>query len=160
MKTKTILVALCLITSYLAITPTTHAAGYQINDTTAIFFTPFAIDASYGSFGIPVMADHTVSYNDRVNVIGYELTTKAGPLTNIANVSNIVLSNASLAGTRYEIATGTVATFTLMSIVTFKDSIDLDITSTITKLPFWVDGRRTTLHQNQLDELPVSTLEL
>jgi len=159
MKTKTILVALCLITGYLTSAPATHAAGYQINDTTVLFFTPFSISASYGSFGIPVVADHTASYFDRVDVIGYELADTSGPLTNIATVSDIVLSNAPLVGTRYEMATGTEAMFTIVSIVTFTEPIDTDITSTITKLPFWVDGRRTTLHQNQLDDIAPSLLK-
>jgi hypothetical protein len=159
MKTQTILVALCLITGYLATAPTASAAGYQINDTTAVFFTTFSIDASYGLFGIPLIADHTVSHNDRVNVIGYELTDESESLPKVARVSDIVLSSAPISGLRYEMATGTVAVFTLMSIVTFAESIDTDITSTITKLPFWVDGRRTTVHQNQLDELATAILE-
>jgi len=159
MKTRTILVALCLITGYLTTAPIASAKGYQINDNTAVFFTTFTIDASYGMFGIPLMADHTVTYNDRVDVLGYKLTGGSETLPKVAKVSDVVLSSAPIAGMRYEMATGSVATFTLMSIVTLDETIDTDMTSTITKLPFWVDGRRTTLHQNQLDELPTATLE-
>jgi len=159
MKTRTILVALCLITGFAATADKADAAAYQINDTTAVFFTTFSIDASYGSFELPIMADHTVSYFDRVDVLGYELSSDSSSDLAIANVSDIVLSNASLNNTRYQMAIGTQATFTLMSVVTFQEAIDSNITSTITKLPFWVDGRRTTLHQNQLDELAATTLE-
>jgi hypothetical protein len=159
MKTQTILVALCLITGYLATASTTNAAGYQINDNTAVFFTTFSIDASYGSFGIPLLADHTVAYNDRVDVLGYKFTDESGDTPSIGSVADIVLSSTPITGLRYEMATGTVAVFTLMSIVTFEETIDTDITSTFTKLPFWVDGRRTTVHQNQLDELATATLQ-
>ncbi|MFT5832358.1 MAG: hypothetical protein ACI9SY_000745 [Candidatus Paceibacteria bacterium] len=158
MKTQTILVALCILTGFAATTNQANAAAYQINDTTAVFFTQFNIDASYGSFEIPIMADHTVSYFDRVDVLGYELITEAQETAVVTNVADIVLSSTPINDLRYKMATGTTATFTLMSIVTFAEPINSDITTTITKLPFWVDGRRTSVHENQLRELASVTL--
>lgn len=154
MKTKTILVALCLATGFTLTTNTADAAGYMVNDTTAVFFTTFIMDASYGSFGLPVAADNTVGYFDRVDVLGYELKADDDQLPEISTVADLVLSNAPIVDNRYQIATGTVSSFTLMSIVTFAEPVTSELTANITKIPYWVDGRRTTVHENQLSDIP------
>ena len=158
MKTKTILVAFCLIASYTTNLTSASAATYQINDTTAIFLTEFTVNASYGTMQVPLIADHTVTYNDKVNVVGYELTTDSDSLPAITSISDIVLSSASIVNNRYEVANGSESTFTVMTLVTFAEPIESNITSTITKLPFWVDGARTTVHKNQLIDIDSVTL--
>lgn len=154
MKSPTILVALLAICA-LWITPSTVDAseGYIIDDTTAVFFITFTMDAAYGQFEVPVIADHTVDYTDRVDVAGYQLAASDEDTPTISTVSELILSSAPLNGTRYEVATGTEATFTLMSVVTFSDPIDTNLQATLTKLPFWVDGRRTSVHERQLADI-------
>jgi hypothetical protein len=158
MKSTTILVAMVLFIGYTAAPQSTHAAGsYIINDTTAVFFLNFTADASYAEFGIPVFADHTVNHNDKVNVVGYELTTDSESLPEISNVADLILSTAPLTDMQYTVATGTTASFTLVSIVNFTAPLPLNVMAKISKLPYWTDGARTTAHQNQLDELPLAT---
>ena len=154
MKSTSILVALFAI-CVLWLTPNTTEAsgGYVINDTTVVFFLDFGINASYGDFAIPVVADHTVAHNDRVDTLGYALTTDTDTSPAVATVTDLVLSKAPLVDTRYRVAKDEQAAFTLMSIVTFAEPITSDVILSITKLPFWVDDKRTSLHQNQIDEL-------
>lgn len=158
MKTKTILALalLMFISSNQAAEASTQAI--QITDTSAIFLIDFAIDASYGAFEIPALTDSTVTALDRVDVLGYGITDQDSKQVETTEINALVLGQTSLTDTKYSMAAGTLATYTLMIVATFADPIDTNLTAAITKFPFWVDGTRTTLHQNQLDELETATL--
>lgn len=160
MKSPTILVALFAL-CVLGATPasTEAASGYILNDTTAIFFLDFGFDAgdTDHEFSIPLVADHTVGYFDRVNSIGYQLTSATATTPSIAKVSDIVLSTATISDGTYKVTSDTKETFTLMSIVTFNGPIDSSITAAFTKIPYWLNGTRTTVHENQLNELATAT---
>jgi len=160
MKTKSILVVLLALCTFgVQLTPAAASGAIQLTDHSAIFLLDFGITASYGSFGIPVLADSTVTATDRVDVIGYNITNGAGDRQPTSQITSLVLGNAPLMETRYTLATSTAANFTLMIVATFVEPITEDLTATITKFPFWVDGRRTTLHANQLADFTSVTLE-
>lgn len=154
MKTPTILVALLVICGlWLSPSETEASAGYMIDDTTAVFFIDFAMDANYADFNVPLVADHTVTYNDRVDVVGYEITDKDGEAIATASVSGIILSYEPLRDMRYQVTQGSVGAFRLLSIVTFAEPVDTAVSAAITKLPFWANEKRTSVHANQIVDL-------
>lgn len=129
------------------------ATVHIIDDHTAVVMIDFAIDASFAEHQIPLAADHTVTYNDRVDVIGYTLTDQDDTAIALESASEIVLSTAPIMDNRYSVATSTEATFTLFAIIQTTEPLPEQISASITKLPYWVDGRRTTVHTNQLEEI-------
>lgn len=160
MKLYTILATACLS---LLITFSAHdaqAAGYLIDDTTALFTTTFEVDAFYGGFELPILADDSVTYTDRVDVAGYQITNQLGIKPEIISASGILLSEAPVQNNKYVVATSTVESFTLLTVVKFSAPVADSLTLTVTKLPFWVDGRRTTVHEKQLNDIPVSEIVL
>jgi hypothetical protein len=159
MKSKSILVAL-LATFVFAGCPTNvnASAAIQINVNSAIFFIDFGINASYGAFRIPALADSTVTEFDRVNVLGYSITDSDDKRVETSQITSLVLGTTPVIDAQYTMATGTTANYTLLIVATFAEPITSDLTASITKFPFWVDGRRTTIHANQIAEF--STAEL
>lgn len=159
MKTRTILVAVVALFIFGVQTPVASATSViQLTDTSAIFLIDFAINASYGDFEIPALTDSTVTALDRVNVLGYNITNADNELVATTQINSIVLGTTPVVNSRYTMPTGTTANYTLVIVATFDEPIIDDLTATITKFPFWVNGQRTTLHANQLAELATATL--
>ncbi len=154
MKTRTILVALLAVAALYATPSTTEASAVLINDTTALITIDFGFKASAGDYEIPVAASSTVTYASRADVVGYEI---AG--ADILGSSALVLSRAQLTGVRYGIEEDDTAIFTLFIIATLREPATDDLTATITKIPYWINAKRTTVHQNQLDELMQTTIK-
>ena len=102
-----------------------------------------------------MLAKAGITYQDRVNEVGYTIRTSEEVTSNtITDVAALVLSpNAALNGARYELQAGNAGQFTLLIIATFSQPLAENYTAMITKLPYWLDGRRTTVHENELNEL-------
>jgi hypothetical protein len=159
MKTQTILVAvvaLFLLTT--APNQTQAAEAVKINDTNVLFMIDFSVTASGGAYEVPIAASSRVSYNDRVDIVGYNLQTSDPETPTITTVTGLVLSDAAINGSRYTINEDESKNFTLFVLATFAEPIMGDALASISKLPYWIDGRRTTVHQNQLDDLETSVL--
>jgi len=153
MKTRTILVALLAVTAVWATPSTTEANTILLNDTTALLTIDFSFNASGGNYELPVVASSTVGYFDRADVLGYALTG-----ADVLSSSALVLSRNPLTGVRYSIDEDETANFTLFIIATLSAPLANELSATITKIPYWVGDRRTTVHQNQLDELATAIL--
>ena len=154
MKTKTILVAvMALFMSAITSSEVLASEIIMINDTTALITFDIRFSATVDDHQLPIMASDSVRYNDRVDIIGYEIT---GAKINTANA--LLLSKQPISGTRYDLPVNSSASFLLMAIVTLDEPATEDLSAVITKIPYWMDGKRTTVHQNQLDELDVATI--
>lgn len=134
-----------------------------LDERTALFTIDFGFEDPDFTNEIPLLARHGVTYNERVDVIGYDVASSEATDNNIELISGLVLSNATL-GTdyRYDVPRDTTTAFKLLILAQFSEPLTAnDYQARITKLPYWLDGRRTTVHQNQLDDLdmPVLTVE-
>lgn len=138
------------------------ATALQLNERTALFTIDFAIEDKDFSNEIPLLAREGVAYNDRVDVLGYTVASEELFDGSIELISGLVLSDAPLTEKyRYAVPAETPTNFKLMILATFSEPITPgSYQARITKLPYWLDGRRTTVHQNQLDELPMPILEI
>ena len=155
---KTFLLALFVFVAPLASAAST---AVQIDDTHALFTINFSFEDADFTNEIPVIAKHGVEYNDRVDHLGYDIATNEEPSVSIERVTAIVLSDAPLNGDRYFVPVGTKEVFTLVVLADFGASIpENDYQARITKLPYWLRGDRTTVHQNQLDDLARPVLEV
>jgi|GEM_PF-1242969 len=154
MKSPTILVAALAVATIALLPNSTQAAGaMMLTDTTALITLEFSLTAAEAVHQVPVLASSTVGYFDRVNVVGYQL---AG--AEIASVSALVLNGSPIQDARYQIQTNTTEHFTVLIIATLSEPLTNSLTASLTKIPYWRDGSRTTTHQNQLDQLTVATV--
>jgi hypothetical protein len=153
---KTTISKLFFFTAFVVIlTGTAEASGaVQLADTSVLFTIDFAFEDATFDNQVPILAEHGVSYNDRVDVIGYTLEGENDTDATISEVNALVLSKAKLSGTRYSVAASSTESFTLFILATFDQPLeDNTYRARITKLPYWLDGRRTSVHQNQLNAL-------
>ena len=138
-----------------------HAAGaIKITDTTAFFAIDFKFSEAPFDQEVPIAAQHGITYQDRVDTLGYTLESDNPEAPKATNVNAIVLSKSPVDGVRYDIPEGSEGVFTLVILATFAEPIVSDLRAYITKLPYFIDGRRTTVHQNQLDALSVPVLDI
>ncbi|MEN9920964.1 MAG: hypothetical protein RL538_857 [Candidatus Parcubacteria bacterium] len=155
---------LVLLVALLSITPSVSEASsaIQIAEDTALFTIDFKMDDSYFSHEMPIMAKSGVLYNDRVDHLGYTITGKNDSDVKLKALNGIVLSKQPISSsTRYMTEKSVEATFTLFILATFEEPIpENSYQARITKLPYFTDGKRTTTHQNQLDELPMPILKV
>ena len=163
MKSNTILVALLLFigltTAPITIHADTSAQAFQINDTNVMFLIDFQMTADKSDQSVPIIASSRVAYNDRVDVVGYSLKSSDTTTPSISAVSGFVLSTATIAlNNRYIIKASTTESFRLAIFATFEKPMTSHVAATITKLPYWINDRRTTVHQNQLADLDTATL--
>jgi hypothetical protein len=133
-----------------------------LDERTALFTIDFGFEDPDFMNEVPLIARHGVTYNERVDVIGYDVASSEDTDNSIELISGLVLSAAPLGEEyRYDVSAGTPASFKLMILATFAEPIETGTyQARITKLPYWMDGRRTTVHQNQLDDLDMPVLEV
>lgn len=158
---KTMIFKLCVLTGFvIVLTGTAEASGaVQLTDTAVLFTIDFALEDTMFDNEVPILAEHGVSYNDRVDVIGYTIESDEKTERVITDANALVLSTAPLIGTRYSVPASTTQSFTLFILATFDQPLeDNTYRASITKLPYWLDGRRTSVHQNQLDELATPSI--
>lgn len=127
-----------------------------VNDTTVLFTIDFEFTDEIFNLEVPIVAESGVTYADRVDTVGFAIEGSEASVS----ASGLVLSRQPITGTRYEVPKGQAAKFTLFILAKFEEPLDEDVTARITKLPYWLDERRTTVHQNQLDDLGKPTLEV
>ena len=138
-----------------------HAANaVQLNDKTVLFTVNFGFTEAAFPQSVPIAAKYGVKYEDRVYTVGFDIESSNTIEPEIEKVSAIVLSKSPVEGTRYSVATSTEAAFTLVILATFAESISNDLSAFITKLPYFIEERRTTVHQNQLDEIEPAVFDL
>lgn len=103
---------------------------------------------------VPVAAVYGVSYLDRVDTFGYTLVRSEEEGPAIKEINALVLSSNPLEGVRYQVDKGTEASFTLFILATFEKPVtDEALWAEVTKFPYFLDGKRTTMHENQLKDL-------
>ncbi len=149
-----------LICGVLLLPSVGHAASaLQLNDKTVLFTIDFSFTEASFAQSVPIGAEHGVTYADRVDNVGYQIVSNNTIEPKLEKVSGIVLSKAPVSGTRYAVAPDTVANFTLLILATFEKPISNDLEAKITKLPYFIGESRTTIHQNQLDEIPATVFD-
>lgn len=157
---KLVLLAICLV----AFTPLLSEAStaVRVSDTLAFFTIDFTIDDEQFDTEVPIGAKYGVTYNDRVDYLGFTIESDDTDATPIAEVNGLVLSEgAPISDSRYVAKAGTPTDFTLLIAVTFtEEPTTNEYRARITKLPYFLDGRRTTVHQNQLNDLTMPILEI
>lgn len=133
-----------------------------LDENTALFTIEFTIEDEDFANEVPIVAQHGVEYNDRVDTVGYNVASEEAIEDSIELISGIVLSSAPVgANNRYEVPVSTPTTFTLLILADFGTPLpETAYQARITKLPYWLDGRRTTVHQNQLSDLAMPILEI
>lgn len=137
----------------------THAStAVQLTDTTALFTIDFSFDDKLFVNEVPIAAEYGVTYLDRVDTVGYSIEGTGSDTPQIKEVHALVLSTAPIVGTRYSVLEDTKTTFQLFILATFTEPITEMYRAKITKLPYYLNEKRTTVHQNQLDELDTPTL--
>jgi len=125
-----------------------------LTDDTALITIDVQFDA-FADLSIPAFTDHILR-NTKRDEIGFVITDSTGNTPHIEQLTSVMLSSQPLSGTKYQVQSGTIGQLTLVALVTFSKPAT-DITANITHLPYWIDGRRTSVHQNQLDEIGVNT---
>jgi hypothetical protein len=133
------------------------SAAVQLDETAVLFTIDFSFTDELYELSVPLLAEAGVTYLDRVDTVGFTLNSDDNE---VATVASLVLADQPLVGDRYQLTTGQTGNFTLLIVATFTEPIETDVSATITKLPYWLNDRRTTVHQNQLDELATPTLEV
>jgi hypothetical protein len=136
------------------------ATATLITPNTALFTIDFSFTDEVFDLEVPVVAELGVTYADRVNTLGYSLLSESGVVPSLTTVNALVLSTQPLSGTRYSVPKGETGNFTLLVLATFAEDVTEDQRVHITKLPYWLEERRTTVHQNQLDELSQATITM
>ena len=163
MNTNKIKLSLGLLCGLLFIPTSADAASNAVwlTDTTALFTIDFGFEHEEFTTGVPVVAVDGVSYSDRVDHLGYTLKSSQEETPKITNLNSIVLGSATIEDGKYFVPANEKAVFRLVILATFDEPLaEATVQARITKLPYWLDGRRTTVHQNQLDELGAPVLEL
>lgn len=130
-----------------------------IDDSTVLFTIDFSFTDELFEVEVPIVAEYGVSYLDRVDTVGYTIENEDGEAS-VGSVMAIVLSRSTIDGARYSLPAGTEGKFTLMILATFEEKVSDGTHAYITKLPYWLNERRTTVHQNELDELDKPELEV
>ena len=129
------------------------ASAILITDTVAMFTVEISIPTDTFETELPIAASDKVLYNDRVNITGFTIEDVNGePVTGVTSKALLLGTAAITTDNRYRVDIGTTATFTLLIISTFDKAITEPYRARITKLPYWLNGQRTSVHQNQLDE--------
>lgn len=157
-KKKLFLAALFTI---ILLPTSSEAAGSAtlLNSTTALFTVDFTVEDTIFANQIPVAAKYGLTYQDRVDTLGYTLVRDRDTGPAIKEVNALVLSSNPVDGVRYQVDKGAKATFTLFILATFAEPVGSEaMWAEVTKLPYFLDGRRTTMHENQLQELRSPTL--
>lgn len=130
------------------------SSAVRLSDTTFLFTIDFSIDEPQFDYEIPVAAKSGVTYRDRVDYLGYTVNSKKKTDATIIETNALVLSKNPLEGVRYQVPQGDSGDFTLFILATFNQKVeDNSLQAMITKFPYFIDGRRTTVHQNQLDTM-------
>lgn len=161
MNTKKLKLATGLLCGLLLLPGLSHASGaMKITDNTALFTIDFRFADAPFDQQIPIAAKYGVTYQDRVDYLGYTIESESEEAQTATVVNALVLSKSSVDGVRYAVPEGTEGLFTLFILATFAEPIMDDTRAYITKLPYFIEGRRTTVHQNQLDELAKPVLEI
>lgn len=142
-------------------TMTEASSAIQVADDTILFTIDFVIDDSLFVNQVPIAAEFGVAHNDRVDVLGYAIEGAQESELKLDEVNALVLSDAMIHNNRYEVPIDTPTKFTLFILATFTEPlVENTYGARITKLPYFLDGRRTTVHQDQLDELDKPTLKV
>ncbi len=150
-----------LICGVLLLPSVGHAANaVQLNDKSVLFTIDFGFTEAAFPQSVPIAAKYGVKYEDRVDTVGFNIESANTVQPELEKVSALVLSKSPVEGTRYGIATSTEAKFKLLIIATFAEAISNDLAAKITKLPYFIEERRTTVHQNQLDEIEPAVFDL
>lgn len=156
---KILFLGLCVLIATPAVSEASSAV--QLSTTTYLFTIDFSIDEPQFDYEIPIAAKAGVTYRDRVDHMGYSIVTKEATTAKIINTNALVLSKSPIEGTRYQVPTGATGDFTLFILATFDEALaDSSLQAIVTKFPYYLDGRRTTVHQNQLDTMFSPTLEV
>ncbi|MCA9368091.1 hypothetical protein KC887_07610 [Candidatus Kaiserbacteria bacterium] len=127
-----------------------------VGDNVVVFTLDFAINNPLYINELPIAASSEVGYTDVVDTIGVAITDNTGTKAK-GTTKAILLSTEPIVGTHYKLTASTSPKFTLLMITTFDEPVTADYHARITKLPYWMDGHRTSVHQNQLDEFPTVT---
>lgn len=159
MKTLKYKIFLFLAAFFIA-TPITHAGAVQLSDSSVLFTIDFSVEDGAFDVLVPVRAEQGVAYNDRVDTLGYLIQSAEQTDNTVTSLAAIVLSNAPIEDGKYTVSAGMPTNFTLLIVAQFESSLETDIRAQITKLPYWLNTKRTTVHQNQLDDLERPVLEL
>ena len=70
----------------------------------------------------------------------------------------LVFSDLDIVNDRYVIKAGTSHKFTVAGIASFTGPLDQSLNASITKIPYWVGERRTTVHEFQLEDIAAAYL--
>ncbi len=156
------LAALVLCGVVLSPLPSHAASAIQLSDTSALFSIDFTFNDSSFATEVPVTTKLGAKNADRIDDVGYSIQKRISAEHNpITTVSSIILApSAPIVNGRYQVAKGSSQTFTLLIVATFTNPLADDYQALITKLPYFLDGRRTTLHQNQHDTIAPSVLTI
>jgi len=137
------------------------ASAQMLTDTFGLFTIDVTLPANTLSIELPIAASDDVEYNDRVDVIGVTVEDIDGVTADTVKTQALLLGTMPItSNNRYRIEAGETATFTLVILVEFSEPVTTQLQARVTKLPYWYNEKRTTMHQNQLDELALPTLEL
>lgn len=131
-----------------------------LNGSMALFTIQFEFTDEIFDVSVPIAAEYGVTYADRVDTVGYALKNEAGEEVKPAKVSALVLSDTTVKDNKYFLPKGQSGLFTLFVLADYSDSTPDSIEASITKLPYFLNDRRTTVHQNQLNELDTPSLKV
>lgn len=163
MNTFKLKLAMASICGLMFVPAITHAdtTAIRLSDNSALFTVDFTFEESQFATAVPVATKVGATYADRIDEIGYTIQKKISADSNpVTATASIVLAQAPITEGKYQVPADTKQKFTLLVVATFTEKIADDYQVKITKLPYWLEGRRTTIHQNQLNEIAPAVLEV
>lgn len=134
------------------------ADALLFNETTALFTVDFSFTDALFTNDIPLLAEPGATYTDRVDGVGFTLTDADGRTVALDTVSALVLSDATIQDQHYHVPVNQKTSFTLLILAELNETPTTDLTARITKIPYHLDGRRTSIHQNQLNDIAPAVL--
>lgn len=123
---------------------------HYFDNNTALITIDITFTDAFGEFAVPAFADHTVTHGDRVDVVGFSITDQDGERIKANKVTAAILSSQPLVDTRYQLARGASAEFRLVAVVQLPDTQPQNIQAQVTRLPYWINGKRTTVQEKHL----------
>lgn len=163
MNTKKLKLVVLLVCVVMLSPFVTHAGNaVQLSDTSALFTINVTIEDNDFATAIPLTTKADATYEDRIDDVGYKIQKRISAEHNpIISTTGIVLApNLPIVDGRYQVPKGTRHTFTVLILASFTNVITDDYQALITKFPYFIEDRRTTAHQNQLDLIAPAVLTI
>jgi hypothetical protein len=153
-KTKITGLVVALFFTLTAHTQAATVSAVALNDNTALFTIKYDFLAGKEPFLIPIGASAETKAGSDKNFAGYNITSKAKIVPQVAKTSAITLSSQPIKdGLYYEIPAGERASFTLVVLATMEEGTpSVPYYAELTHLPYFEGSGRTAVTADSISK--------